>query len=82
MKAIGHHKMDTQFRTEFRTELFLLADVDTVECCTKGYIEYYISSHRKVYPLCATIVTQQSESVVQGVSHSVNWKPNPAYRAS
>ena len=40
VKAQGHQKLNAQFSTDLFTELFLLADVDTVECCTKGHIGY------------------------------------------
>ena len=40
VKAQGHQKLNAQCSTDLWTELFLLADVDTVECCTKGHIGY------------------------------------------
>ena len=40
VKAQGHQKLNAQWWTDLWTELFLLADVDTVECCTKGHIGY------------------------------------------
>ena len=40
VKAQGHQKLNAQCWADLWTELFLLADVDTVECCTKGHIGY------------------------------------------
>ena len=40
VQAQGHQKLNSKCPTDLWNELFLLADVDTVECCTKGRIGY------------------------------------------